>query len=158
MKYAILFGVVSAFFNFIPYFGTWIGAFFPFMFALLTGDSPNLALWVLAFFALIQFTENNILTPNITGGYVRLNPFITILALIAGSMVWGVAGMLLAIPIIASLKIIFENFESTKPIAFLLERPESSALQERNDTIKKFFCFKNKDQQVEITKDQNANH
>ncbi|MCK9269172.1 MAG: AI-2E family transporter [Bacteroidales bacterium] len=158
LKYAILFGVVSAFFNFIPYFGTWIGAFFPFMFALLTGDSPNLALWVLAFFALIQFTENNILTPNITGGYVRLNPFITILALIAGSMVWGVAGMLLAIPIIASLKIIFENFESTKPIAFLLERPESSALQKRIDTIKKFFGFKNKDQQVEITKDQNANH
>ena len=158
LKYAILFGVISAFFNFIPYFGTWIGAFFPFMFALLTGDSPNLALWVLAFFALIQFTENNILTPNITGGYVRLNPFITILALIAGSMVWGVAGMLLAIPIIASLKIIFENFESTKPIAFLLERPESSALQKRIDTIKKFFGFKNKDQQVEITKDQNANH
>jgi predicted PurR-regulated permease PerM len=123
------------------------------MFALLTGDSPNLALWVLAFFALIQFIENNILTPNITGGYVRLNPFITILALIAGSMVWGVAGMLLAIPIIASLKIIFENFESTKPIAFLLERPESSALQKRIDTIKKFFGFKNKDQQVEITKD-----
>jgi cupin superfamily acireductone dioxygenase involved in methionine salvage len=89
---------------------------------------------------------------------VRLNPFITILALIAGSMVWGVAGMLLAIPIIASLKIIFENFESTKPIAFLLERPESSALQKRIDTIKKFFGFKNKDQQVEITKDQNANH
>lgn len=153
LKYAILFGIVSAFFNFIPYFGTWIGAFFPFMFALLTGDSPNLALWVLAFFALIQFIENNILTPNITGGYVRLNPFITILALVAGSMVWGVAGMLLAIPIIASLKIIFENFESTKPIAFLLERPESNALQKRIDAIKKFFGFKNKNQHLEITKD-----
>ena len=150
LKYAILFGVISAFFNIIPYFGTWIGAFFPFMFALLTGDSPNLALWVLAFFALIQFTENNILTPNITGGYVKLNPFITILGLIAGSMVWGVAGMLLAIPFIASLKILFENYESTKPIAFLLAQPESGALQKRINTIKKFFGFKNKDQKSEI--------
>jgi predicted PurR-regulated permease PerM len=146
LQYAILFGVISAFFNFIPYFGTWIGAFFPFMFALLTGDSPNLALWVLAFFALVQFTENNILTPNITGGYVKLNPFITILSLVAGSMVWGVAGMLLAIPLIASLKIIFENYESTKPIAYLLAQPEGGALQKRIDTIKKFLGFKNSDQ------------
>jgi predicted PurR-regulated permease PerM len=134
-----LFGVISAFFNFIPYFGTWIGAFFPFMFALLTGDSPNLALWVLAFFALIQFIENNILTPNITGGYVRLNPFITILGLIAGGMVWGVAGMLLVIPFLASLKIVFENFDSTKALAFILARPENEPYQKRVDIIKRFL-------------------
>jgi predicted PurR-regulated permease PerM len=139
LKYAILFGVISAFFNFIPYFGTWIGAFFPFMFALLTGDTPNLALWVLAFFAVIQFTENNILTPNITGGYVRLNPFITILGLIAGGMVWGVAGMLLVIPFLASVKIIFENYESTKALAFLLARPENEPYQRRVDKIKRFL-------------------
>lgn len=139
LQYAILFGVISAFFNFIPYFGTWIGAFFPFMFALLTGDTPNMALWVLAFFAVIQFTENNILTPNITGGYVRLNPFITILALIAGGMVWGVAGMLLVIPFIASVKIVFENYESTKSLAFLLARPENEPYQRRVEKIKRFL-------------------
>lgn len=124
LKYPILFGVLSAFFNFIPYFGTWIGAFFPFTFALLTGETPGLAMGVLIVFAGIQFVENNILTPHITGGYVRLNPFITILALIAGGMIWGVAGMLLVIPFLASLKIIFENLESTKVLAYLLGRPE----------------------------------
>lgn len=139
LEYAILFGVISAFFNFIPYFGTWIGAFFPFMFALLTGDTPNMALWVLAFFAIIQFTENNILTPNITGGYVRLNPFITILGLIAGGMVWGVAGMLLVIPFMASLKIVFENYGSTKAIAFILARPENEPYQRRVEKIKRFL-------------------
>lgn len=139
LEYAILFGVISAFFNFIPYFGTWIGAFFPFMFALLTGDTPNLALWVLAFFAVIQFTENNILTPNITGGYVRLNPFITILGLIAGGMVWGVAGMLLVIPFLASVKIVFENIDSTKALAFLLARPENEPYQKRVEKIKQFL-------------------
>jgi len=143
VKYAILFGVISAIFNFIPYFGTWIGAFFPFTFALLTGDSPNLALGVLILFAIIQFTENNILTPNITGGYVRLNPFITILALIAGGMVWGVAGMLLVIPFIASLKIVFENFESTKALAFLLGRPENDAYMRRVTKIKAIMRGKN---------------
>ncbi len=139
LQYAILFGVISAFFNFIPYFGTWIGAFFPLMFALLTGDTPNLAIWVLVFFAFIQFIENNILTPNITGGYVRLNPFITILGLIAGGMVWGVAGMLLVIPFLASLKIVFENFESTKAISFLLARPDNEPYQKRVEKIQRFI-------------------
>jgi len=144
LEYAILFGVISAFFNFIPYFGTWIGAFFPIAFALLTGDSPNLALWVLAFYALIQFIENNVLTPNITGGYVRLNPFITILGLIAGGMVWGVAGMLLVIPFLASLKIAFEKFESTKAIAFLLARPENEPYHKRVKQIQKLLKVKDK--------------
>ncbi len=143
VEYAILFGVISAIFNFIPYFGTWIGAFFPFTFALLTGDSPNLAFGVLILLAIIHFTENNILTPNITGGYVRLNPFITILALIAGGMVWGVAGMLLVIPFIASLKIVFENFESTKALAFLLGRPENDAYMRRVMKIKSIMRGKN---------------
>nr|NQU91531.1 AI-2E family transporter [Bacteroidota bacterium] len=139
VKYAILFGVISAFFNFIPYFGTWIGAFFPFTFALLTGNSPHLALYVLAFYALIQFTENNILTPNITGGYVQLNPFITILGLIGGGMVWGVAGMLLVMPFLASLKIVFENFDNTKALAFLLGRPISEPYMQRVEKIKRFI-------------------
>jgi len=146
VEYAILFGVISALFNFIPYFGTWIGAFFPFMFALLTGDSPNLALGVLILFAIIQFTENNILTPNITGGVVRLNPFITILALIAGGMVWGVAGMLLVIPFIASLKILFENFDSTKALAFLLGRPENDAYMRRVRKIKSIMRGKDEEE------------
>lgn len=146
VKYAIFFGVISAFFNFIPYFGTWIGAVFPFTFALLTGDTPNLALYVLLFYAAVQFTENNILTPNITGGYVRLNPFITILGLIAGGMVWGVAGMLLVIPFMASLKILFENFEQTKALAFLIGRPESEPYMKRVYKIKSFLFGKSRDE------------
>jgi predicted PurR-regulated permease PerM len=139
LKYPILFGVISAIFNFIPYFGTWIGAFFPFTFALLTGDSFKLALSVLIVFAIIQFIENNILTPNITGGYVRLNPFITILGLIASSMVWGVAGMLLVIPFLAGLKIIFENFESTQSVAYLLGKSEDRTNQKLRKALFGFF-------------------
>jgi len=152
VKYAILFGVIAALFNFIPYFGTWIGAAFPFTFALLTGDSFDLALGVLILFAIIQFTENNILTPNITGGYVRLNPFITILALLAGGLVWGVAGMLLVIPFIASLKIVFENFDSTKALAFLLGRPESDAYMRRVTKIKSIIRGKKDAYMRRVTK------
>jgi len=142
VKYAILFGVISALCNFIPYFGTWIGSFFPITFTILFGYSPDLAVWVFVFFAAVHFVESNILTPNITGGYVRLNPFFTILGLIAGGMVWGVSGMLLVIPFMASLKIIFENFESTQTLAFLIGRPESEFYDNPLKKMKSIFIRK----------------
>ena len=120
VKYAILFGIISALFNLIPYFGTWIGASIPFLFALLTGDSPNLALGVILLFVIIQFLENNVLTPNITGSYVNLNPLITILLIIIGGTVWGIIGMFVAVPIAAMFKIAFENSKTMKPYAFLM--------------------------------------
>jgi predicted PurR-regulated permease PerM len=120
LKYAILFGIISASFNLIPYFGTWIGAAFPLTFALLTGDSPRLFISVFLMYLVVQFTENNILTPNITGSYVRINPLMTILGIIIGGLVWGVTGMLVVIPFLATIKIIFENIEWLKPIAYLI--------------------------------------
>ena len=139
VQYPILFGIFTAFCAFIPYFGTWIGAFFPFAFAVLTGETPEMAFWVIIYFAIIHFIENNILTPNITGGYVSLNPFITILGIIGGGMVWGVAGMLLVIPFLASLKIIFENFEGTKTLSFLIGKPESESALKKRVKIKEIF-------------------
>lgn len=120
VKYAILFGIISALFNIIPYFGTWIGASIPFTFALLTGDTPGLAVGVFLLFVIIQFLENNILTPNITGTYVRLNPLFTIFFIIIGGMVWGIIGMFVVIPAGAVLKIIFEQSKSLKPYAYLI--------------------------------------
>ncbi|MCF8231148.1 MAG: AI-2E family transporter [Bacteroidales bacterium] len=132
LKYPIIFGIISAFFNFIPYFGTWIGASIPFVFALLTGDSINLAVGVLILFAIIQFTENNILTPNITGGYVDINPLITILSIIVGGMVWGVVGMFIVLPVMATIKIICEYTPQLHAVAYLI-----SNQQERKYLVRK---------------------
>ena len=126
VKYAILFGIISALFNVIPYFGTWIGASIPFTFALLTGDTPGLALGVLLLFVIIQFLENNILTPNITGTYVSLNPLFTIFFVIIGGMVWGIVGMFVVIPVGAVLKIVFEQSKSLKPYAYLIGATEEN--------------------------------
>ncbi|MEA3505560.1 MAG: AI-2E family transporter, partial [Bacteroidota bacterium] len=124
--------IISAFFNFIPYFGTWIGASIPLTFALLTGDTINTAIGVLILFIIIQFLENNILTPNITGGYVDINPFITILSIIIGGMIWGITGMFVILPIIGTIKIICEHYPSYNPIAYLI-----SNQQERKYLTKK---------------------
>ena len=86
----------------------------------LLSDTPEKAIGVVILFLIIQFTENNILTPNITGGAVQINPFFTILGLVVGGMVWGIPGMLVAVPVMGTLKIIFENIDEMHPYAYLM--------------------------------------
>ncbi|WP_020528005.1 AI-2E family transporter [Flexithrix dorotheae] len=144
VEHAVLLGVIAAIINFIPYFGTIIGYLFPFIFALLTGDSPNLALGVIVLFIIVQFTENNILTPNIVGGSVRINPFVIILSVLLGGYVWGIPGMFISVPLVAMIKILCDNVESLKPWSFLLgdEGTEEHALT--IGKFRKFFHFNKK--------------
>lgn len=120
IKYALLLGILSALMNYIPYFGTLIGGAIPLTVALITESSPRYALGVIILFMIIQFTENNLLTPNIVGGNVRINPFFVILSIIIGGLVWGIAGMFIVLPFIAMFKIVCENIEALHPYAFLL--------------------------------------
>jgi predicted PurR-regulated permease PerM len=120
IKYPLLLGVISALFSFIPYFGNFIGGAIPFIFALLTEDSQVYALRIAVFVYLVHFLENNILSPNIVGNNIRLNPFVIILGLIAGAMIWGIPGMLVAIPFLAMLNIILKEIPGMQPYAYLL--------------------------------------
>lgn len=139
LDYPILLGVTAALFNFIPYFGTLIGAIIPLLFSLLAMDTLDFALWVVIYFLIIQFIENNILTPNITGGSVRLNPFITILSLIMGSMAWGVVGMFIIVPFMAMFKIFCDNISFLKPIGYLLSNRGTKEYAITWDKIKNTF-------------------
>ncbi|TVR77653.1 MAG: AI-2E family transporter [Chitinophagaceae bacterium] len=120
VKYALPLGIISALFNFIPYFGTLLGGAVPLLFAILVENDIALAFKVLILFIIIQFIENNILTPNIVGSNVKVNPFFIITGLVGASMVWGIPGMLLIVPFLAISKIVFSHIESMKPFAFLL--------------------------------------
>lgn len=140
VKYAVLLGIISAFFNFIPYFGTLMGGAVPLLFVLLTTSDPlTYSLRVVLLFVIIQFTENNILTPNIVGGNVKINPFFIIVGLVLGGTVWGIPGMLVIVPILAILRIIFSNIDSLKPYAFLLGPRGTQRHSISIKNIKKFF-------------------
>lgn len=119
VEYALLMGIIAAFFNLIPYLGTVIGYLIVLLFVLGT-QAPTVAVGVVIQFVIVQFTENNILTPNITGSYVQINPLVTIFSLIAAGMIWGIAGMFMVIPYLAMLKIVCEHVDHLKPIEFLM--------------------------------------
>ncbi len=120
MRFAIPLGITAALFNFIPYFGTLLGGLVPFLFAFLVDGNPILAFRVVILFIIIQFIENNILTPNIVGGNVNISPFFIITGLVAASMVWGIPGMLLIVPFLATGRILFSHIHFMKPYSFLL--------------------------------------
>jgi predicted PurR-regulated permease PerM len=120
IKYPLLLGVISALFSFIPYFGNFIGGSIPFIFALLTEDSQVYALRIAIFVYIIHFFENNILSPNIVGNNIRINPFIIILGLIFGAMIWGIPGMLVIIPFLAMLHIVLKKVPGMQPYVYLM--------------------------------------
>ncbi len=139
LRYAIVLGVMAAMFSFIPHFGSIIGYSIPFAFALLTGDPPSMALRVLLILLVVQFLEHNILTPNIVGSYVKLNPFIIILGIIAGGMVWGIPGMFIVVPVLAVFRIIFINIDSLKPYGYLLGTGGTRRHALTGENIRKFM-------------------
>jgi predicted PurR-regulated permease PerM len=153
MKFAIALGIVSAFFNFIPYFGTLLGGLVPFLFALLVENNPGLAFRVVILFIIIQFIENNILTPNIVGGNVKVNPFFIITGLVAASIIWGIPGMLLIVPFLAIVRIVFSHIDSMRPYAFLLGEEGTAKHSITMNKIKKLWPWAKK--KVDKIQDKN---
>jgi predicted PurR-regulated permease PerM len=148
IKYPLLLGVISALFSFIPYFGNIMGGSIPLLFALLTEDSKVYALRIVVFVYIIHFIENNILSPNIVGNNIRLNPFVIILGLIAGAMIWGLPGMLVTIPFLAMLNVIMKQIPSLQPYAYLLGTKGTRRHALNLENIRRFLKMKKKPDNV----------
>ena len=131
LKYAVLLGITTALLNVIPYVGVLIGSLLPAAIALLTKDSGMYALGAIGVCVFTQFLENNFITPKIVGSSVSINPLASIVALLAGGMLWGVAGLILAIPFTGMLKILCDEIPGLKPWGFLIGEEHVYAEAER---------------------------
>ena len=120
IDHPFFFGFLASLLLLIPYIGIVIGSLLPALIAFATKDSYWYGIGVIGIFGFIQFLEGNFITPKITGSKVSLNVFVSILSLILFSMLWGIPGMILSLPVTASLKVIFDNSEKLKPLGFLL--------------------------------------
>jgi len=123
IDYAIFFGVLAAILLIIPYIGIAIGSALPAIMALITKDSAWYAVGVIAIFWFVQLLEGNFITPYIVGSKVSVNPFVAIVVLIMGGLVWGIPGLILALPLTAIMKVIFDASEPLQPYGFLLGQP-----------------------------------
>lgn len=120
IKYPFFWGFLGAILAIIPYIGTALGGIFPFLFSLATTDTWWQPLAVLILYFTIQSVEGNFITPKVVGGSVKINPLAAIVALLVGGALWGVAGLILALPIVATLRTLFTHFDILKPVSELM--------------------------------------
>lgn len=108
LDFALFFAIIIAITNVIPYLGPYIGAVFPVLYALI--DSPSKALVIILSIFIIQNIESNFLTPYISSKSIDTHPLIVIFGLLFFGALFGIIGMLLAVPIIAIIKITIKYY------------------------------------------------
>ncbi len=107
LDYAIVFGILITILNLIPYIGALLSELIVALYALTVGG-PVFAIVTFACLLLVQIIDANILQPNIIGKSVNLHPVVVIGGLIVFNLLFGIVGMIIAMPILAILKIIIE--------------------------------------------------
>lgn len=133
IEYAWFFGSLAALLMLLPYIGIAIGSILPALFALAVKDNALYAVGVIAWFQVVQFLEGNVITPNIVGSKVSINPLMAMIAMLLGGMLFGIAGLIIALPLTATIKVIFDAVPSMQAFGFLIGEPEKEHLK-RNST------------------------
>lgn len=120
VEYALLLGLITGILNLIPYIGILV-SFGIAVFATLINESElTNILGVAVLFVVVQIVDNNFLVPKIVGNKVQINALASILGIVFGGMIAGIAGMFLALPVIAITKVIFDHIPELSPWGFLL--------------------------------------
>jgi predicted PurR-regulated permease PerM len=108
-EYALLFGLWTAFIEVIPYIGPWLSAVPPAIYALIV--DPVGFIWVALLFLFIYQVEGHVVVPNVMASALRLHPLLVIFGLLAGGELYGIAGVLVALPTMAGLRAIWGFFQ-----------------------------------------------
>lgn len=140
VKNAFLLSAIAAIVTFIPYVGPIIGGLLPIFMALVTEDSFGPALGVVIVIGLAQLFDNYFIEPYVVGGNVNVSPFFTIFILIVGGLIWGIAGVILFLPLLGMVKIVFDNVQGLYPYAYLIgDQSDSSGSSRIWKKIKSIF-------------------
>ena len=111
INYAIVIGIISGVCNMIPYVGPLVGTILAAVMGLLSG-SPIKVIYAIIAMIIVQQIDNNLLAPKIVGDSVGLHAVFTMMAILVGGNIGGLLGMLLAVPVAASIRVLFNKWYS----------------------------------------------
>lgn len=120
VKYAVFFAILCGLLEIVPFVGNLTGTLLTSLMAVSQGAGSGVLIGVLITYGLVQFIQTYILEPLVVGAQVNINPLFTIISIVLGEMIWGVPGMVLAIPLVGILKIICDHVEPLKSYGFLI--------------------------------------
>ncbi len=136
---AIFFAILCGLLEIVPFIGNLTGTALTIAMSLVQGGDVNMVIGILLVYGLVQFLQTYLLEPLIVGAEVSINPLFTIVGLVAGEMIWGIPGMILAIPLLGITKILFEHIEALKPFAYLIGSDEKKDYKTMLQKIKGWF-------------------
>ena len=113
IKYAPFLGFMIGLFNMIPYIGAIIATVIAAIITLITGGLSQ-AIWMLIVVIILQQIDANIINPKIVGKSLKISPLLVLFAITIGGAYFGILGMFLAVPVIAVIRIIVEDYINYK--------------------------------------------
>lgn len=122
VKFAVIFGFLTFVLNFIPTVGAIIATLLPTLFALAQLSEPLTVLWLLICIITVHMVVGNLLDPTLMGETLNLSLLVVFISLFFWGWLWGPVGILLAVPMTVSIKIILQNIPATAPFAAFLEK------------------------------------
>ena len=133
VKNALFFAVLCGLLEIVPFVGNLVGNGITILMAVSQGGGSEMVIGILISYGVIQFIQSYLLEPLVVGAEVNINPLFTILGLVGGELIWGIPGMVIAIPIMGVLKIIFDHVEYLKPYGELIgvEKKEDSKIKKK---------------------------
>jgi predicted PurR-regulated permease PerM len=123
---ALFFAILCGLLEIVPYVGNITGTLLTVLVSAIHGASPTLLFGIVLVYSIVQLIQGWLLEPLILGPQVKINPLFTILVLVIGQLLWGIPGIILAIPLTAIFKIICDHIEAMKPYGFLIGEIECS--------------------------------
>ncbi|MDR6562354.1 MULTISPECIES: AI-2E family transporter [unclassified Arcicella] len=120
VKNAIFFAILCGLLEIVPFVGNITGTTLTILVTALHGASPSVLGGIAVVYGIVQFIQGWVLEPLILGPQVKINPLFTIIALVVGELIWGIPGIILAIPLTAILKIVCDHIDPLKPYGFLI--------------------------------------
>lgn len=117
INFALFWGFLVFILNFIPSLGSIVGSIPPILMCFIQYDSFNITLLFFLIIATLQFLMGNFVEPRILGSRLQLNTLTVVFGLVFWGYLWGIPGMLVAVPLLVLMKLIFEQFPSTRILA-----------------------------------------
>lgn len=117
---AILFGLIASVLTIVPYVGIMAGALLPMAVAWVTYDSVWYPLGVVGIFAAVQYLEANVIFPFAVSHRLNINTLVMLLVILAGGIIWGIAGMILFVPFAGIVKLVADRNPKWKSVSMML--------------------------------------
>jgi len=139
VKQAIFLAILCGLLELIPFVGNLSGSLLTILLSVAQGGDSRMVLGIVLVYGAVQFTQTYLIEPLVVGNEVNINPLFTILVLVVGEAVWGISGMILALPVLGVVKVICDHVGPLKPYGFLIGQDKKQDSSGFTDKIKQLF-------------------